>query len=423
MSSRPTGFPVDGTHASPNPLKFPWLRTVLASVLAIALFVGIAGARLYDGLYNQVKDAVIDTSVLANANDSEPIEQAIPADGFAGRPVNLLIVGIDSRFGDNGNIGAGNTEDFESILNDTNMLLNISADRQSATVVSIPRDLKTEIAQCQTPDGNIAGGYYAQFNWSFGEPAIGSDQDLAAGISCVQATTELLTGLNIDGFVVIDFIGFQGLINTLGGLNICLDEAVEDEEAGLRRWEVGCHTMPPDQALAYSRARKNIGNGSDIGRIGRQHQVVSAMVQQVLDANILTDFLKLHGFVQEGLKTVSVSGSLGDLRTDMGLLNSVRNVAPENFRFVTVPWEADIEDPNRVVQAEPYASELWTSLQNNAPLPPGIGYRTVKDEYFIVGPDGQPIPAVIDDSGVITRADEVIAGEDEAAYSNDGETW
>lgn len=375
------------THASPNPVARHWWATILAAVLAVALFAGTSVALLINGLNRQLSNAVVSTAHLPQSSQAPEI----PEDGFEGRPVNIFITGIDSRFGDNGAVGAGSTEEFESILTDTNMILHLSADRTSATVVSIPRDMMTTMATCTTADGMTVGGYWAQFNWAFAEAAQGDD--IGAGIACTTATAELMSGLTMDGFAIIDFVGFQDLIGTLGGLQICIDEAVEDEEARLAHLEPGCHTLPPDQALAYSRARKNLGTGSDIGRIGRQHQVVAAMAQQVMNANILTDVFKLHAFVQEALNTVSVSPSLGDLTTDMGLLNSVRNIPSDNFRFVTVPWGQDPEDPNRVIESEPLASELWAALQNDASLPPGIAYKDMSNQYFIVGPNGEPVPA------------------------------
>lgn len=391
-------------HSAFNPRSFPWISTLLATLLALGLFVGISGAILLIGLDNQVKGAVIDLEKFSQSTDPGP---AIPADGFAGRPVNLIVIGIDSRAGENANVGAGTPDVIESELNDTNMLIHLSADRTSATVVSIPRDLMTTLATCQTINGDFVGGDRGQFNTAFSLPKTWEETDTAAGIACVQATTELLSGMKMDGFAIIDFVGFQDLVKTLGGLEICVDTEVEDVEAQLEPFGPGCKKLSPDQALAYSRARKDpsLGDGSDIGRIGRQHEVVSAMVDEVMKTNILTDFLKLHAFVQEALNTMSVSQSLSDLTADMGLLSSLKGIPAENFRFVTLPWGTDPEDPNRVVALEPLAGDMWAALQNDTSLPPGTPFKTMGGDYFIVGDDGAPIPAEDNGGGLITPID------------------
>lgn len=363
---------------------FPWLRVVLGSVLAIVLFVAVAFPLIYGEFQNQVGEAVIDTSDLG----SEKV-WSVGSDPFAGKPVNILVVGIDSRYGDNAEVGAGDTDDFATILSDTNMVVHLSQDRKSATVVSIPRDLIVDIPSCKLGDGSYSYPMTAQFNWAFSTGAV--TDDIAGGIACAEATTEDLTGLNIDGFVLIDFSGFEKLVEALGGLNVCVDEDMQDEVTGLDI-KAGCQTLPPYVALKFVRARKGLNDGSDIYRMGRQQQAVGSMMKDLLQSNTLTDLPRLYSFAKEMLEIVGVSQSFSSMNADVALLNSLRGIEHDNIRFLTVPWIPAPTDPNRLVEAEPLASELWESLRQDAPLPEGIEYKNIDNQFFTMGPDGQPIP-------------------------------
>lgn len=371
--------------------RLPWVRATLAGVLAIALFVGVTAIHLYTGFESQVQAAVIDTSKFIPQSDTPPEEAVV--DSFAGRPVNILITGIDSRYGDNASVGAGSVEDQDAILTDTNMILHLSADRRQISVVSVPRDLLTDIPDCTLSDGSVVPGSYQMFNAAFQIGAAGDD--IAGGIACSQATAELLTGTKMDGFVLVDFTGFQGMIATLGGVNICVDEDIDDPYAGLKL-SAGCHRLNPTEALGYARARKTIGDGSDLQRIGRQQQMIGSIMQQVLEANLVTDIFKLRNFLSEMIASIAVSPSLGDLKTDVGLAHSIESVPRENIRFVTLPWEFSLEDPNRVEESEPLAAELWSALRDDQPLPEGIVYKDIDNHYFQIGPDGVPIPGTVD---------------------------
>lgn len=386
-------------HAYPNIRRFPWIQTVLVTILALGTFVGVSSALVLNNLDQQVKGAVIDTENLGAVQTEEPV----PVDSFEGRPVNILVAGIDSRYGDNEAVGAGTSEDEDTIRSDVTMVVHLSADRTRTTILSIPRDLIVEIPECVLSDGSVSPAQYGQFNWAFSTGA-GTD-DLAGGIACVQATAEELTGLTMDGFIIIDFAGFERLIDALGGVNLCIDEDMSDELAGLDL-KAGCHRLDGVTGLAFARARHDVGDGSDLQRIDRQQQLIGALVVQALDSNMFTDLPTLYQFVQEAMQIAGFSRSLDTWRANSALLNSVRHTPRENFQFVTMPWLYSPEDPNRVILEEPLASELDASLVNDQPLPPGVVFRDLSNQTFVVGPDGVPImidelgnPIVLDENG------------------------
>lgn len=360
-------------HAATNPYRFGAARGVLAALLSVMLFVGSTGWFVYRDLAGSISGNALDISGLGAQSGSEDTteEEEAPADSFAGRAINILIVGIDSRE-DQGSDAYGSTSDVEGIRGDTTMLMHVSADRSRVQIVSIPRDLITDIPACTRTDGSVSGATTGQFNSAI---TIGANYgyDVASGIACTKATTEKLTGLTVDAFAVVDFKGFQGMINALGGVWFNLDEPVSDSYAQLDL-PAGCQRLDGTQALAYARARYELGDGSDISRIGRQQQLVAAIFREALSKNFVTDLPALLSFVKQTLESVQPSTNLSGLNNDAGLLLSLADIDKENIQFVTMPVDAASWDPNRRVATEPMASDLWAALAADGALPVGITY-------------------------------------------------
>lgn len=359
-------------HAATNPFRFGALKTALAVVLSGALFFVATGAFLYGSLANQVRHSALDISGLGSASQSggekAPDFQAI--DKFQGRAINILVSGVDSRYNQDDS-GYGSSEELTTIQSDTTMIAHVSADRKSVTVVSIPRDLITDIPSCALSNGAHSYAYEGMFNSAFSTGAV--TDDLAGGIACTKAAVERLTGLTIDGFVIVDFTGFKGMIDALGGVWFDVPEDMHDEYAGLDV-QAGCQRFDSTTALAFARARKEVGDGSDISRIGRQQQLVSAILREVLSKNFITDLPALVRFLQATIASLTVSSNFADITADAGLLTSLLGVDKASIRFVTMPWFLAPWDQNRVLATEPEASELWEALKADGPLPAGTAY-------------------------------------------------
>ena len=374
-------------HAATSPYRFGVLRALLAVFLASSLFVVTTSVFVYNALANQVKKSVLDISHLS-ADSEQSAEKITPIDQFEGQPINLLVSGVDSRYNQDDS-GYGDAEELSTIQSDTTMIAHISADRQSVTVVSIPRDLITDIPSCTLSSGAQTYEYTGMFNSAFSTGAV--TNDLAGGIACTKATVEELTGVHIDAFVIVDFTGFKGMIDALGGVWFDVPEDMYDELAGLDV-HAGCQRFDSMTALAFARARKEIGDGSDISRIGRQQELVSAMLREVLSKNFVTDLPALLSFLQATIASLTVSPNLADINSDAGLLLSLLNLDKANIRFVTLPWANAPHDPNRVVAVEPDASLLWEVLKSDAPLPAGMTYTDGTGTQQVVPFPGESEP-------------------------------
>lgn len=371
-------------HSASPRSPWAWVPFVLSGVLGIAMFTGIVGSILYDSLATKMEAQTIDTTQFVVAQDDEEIDDT-PPDTFHGRSVDVLLMGIDARTGqDSSIINPGDVD--QTMRSDTTLIMHIAEDRESVTFVSLPRDMWVEIPECRTQDGQITPTQWGQFNWAFSTGAI--TDDLAAGVACTQTTVKSLTGYRPDSFAVIDFTGFSRMVEALGGVEVCLDEEIKDSQYTSLQLEAGCQVLDPITATQYARVRY-VGDGSDMSRIQRQQDLLGAMAMDALDSNLLTDLPSLYAFLTTSIEATKVSPSLASLRADAGLASSLRDIEPENIRFVTMPVLTADFNANRLLPEEPKAQQLWEALFNDEPLPVGTVFMDIEGEYYEVLEDGE----------------------------------
>ncbi|MGW7168087.1 LCP family protein [Streptomyces sp. NPDC054884] len=265
--------------------------------------------------------------------------------------VNVLVLGSDSRSGAaNQELGGGDSTGARS---DTAMVVHIDAGRTTATVVSIPRDTLVTRPSCPLPDGgSTATAYGAMFNTAY---AVG-------GPVCAVKTVESVTGVRMDHYVEVDFSGFAELVDALGGVTVTTDEDIDDDDSHLHL-AAGTHHLDGARALALARTRHGIGDGSDLGRIGLQQNLVKALLAQIASTDLLASPTRLYEVADAltgSLTTDTGLDSLAEL-TEFG--GSLKGLSAGNVRTVTLPVVQAPSDPNRVIAQEPAASALWESLK------------------------------------------------------------
>src|SRR5918997_5584296 len=157
----------------------------------------------------------------------------------------------------------------------------------------------------------------------------------------------------MQGFIVIDFAGFQTMINALGGVEMCIPQDIHSKKAGNLRLSAGMQTLDGPTALQYARARtgEGLGNGSDLNRIGRQQELMAALARTVLSKNLLTDSPALLEFLGAVTGSLTMSDNFASVQGLAGLAYSARNVRPDTISFMTVPYAEDPSNGNNV---------LWT---------------------------------------------------------------
>lgn len=369
-------------HSAVNYGRFGFLRGALAVLLAGVLFVVSSAGFVYASLSSQFADRVVNIDAYSVDGQSK----ATP-DSFEGRAVNILVVGTDSRSGASGEVGAGDADDVPGLRNDSTMVIHVSADRSRVQIVSIPRDTLVDIPACKHRDGTTSEPTSDDmFNNAMVYGSNGGDdqEDIAPGIACVKSTVEKLSGMSIDAFMVVDFAGFINMIDALGGVWFNIPEHIEDESAQLYI-DAGCWKLSGTHSLAYMRSRKGQGDGSDISRIGRQQQLISAMLRELQEKNYVTDPGALINFLQAAISAVNVSDNLGNASSDASLLiNVLQKVDRTNIQFVTMPVEEPSWDPNRRIPSEPMARNVWTALKNDQALPVGTTFTDGNGAQLVV---------------------------------------
>ena len=264
-------------------------------------------------------------------------------------PLNILLIGSDNRAGE-GVPGASLSSGARS---DTTLIAHVSADREHVTVVSVPRDSMVPAppgCKNSTPKEQwVVQQWNAMF--SIGGPA------------CLITTIEGNTGLRMDHFAVVDFRGFRDMVDALGGVPICAPEAIDDPKAKLKL-SAGRHVLDGTQALGYVRARKTLGDGSDLGRIARQQAFLSSVVQEATRTSLLVRPDKLFGFLDAATRSLTTDEQFG-LGTMKDLASSVKDIGITNIQFITVPVQPYPADPNRVEWAAG-ADALWQTLRDDA---------------------------------------------------------
>ncbi|MXQ58440.1 LCP family glycopolymer transferase [Streptomyces sp. XHT-2] len=268
--------------------------------------------------------------------------------------LNVLLIGSDSRAGaENGRYG----HDPGTERSDTVILLHLSAGRRSATAVSIPRDLMVDVPDCRRRDGSRSAPMFTQFNAAFE----------VGGPACTIRTVEKLTDVRVDHHVVVDFEGFKDMVDAVDGVEVCLNEPIDDKDAHLRL-PAGRVTLDGEQALGYVRARKTLGDGSDTGRIERQQRFLGALVSKVRSNEILLNPVKLYPVLDAATSSLTTDPELASLRGLYELVRGLRDIPTEGVQFLTVPRESYAGDVNRDQLAQPSAGKLFERLRKDEPV-------------------------------------------------------
>ncbi|MFH0516247.1 LCP family protein [Streptomyces sp. M41] len=312
----------------------------------VVLGVAGVGAWVYQDLDNNIKSADVDDKI-----GGDRPENLSPGSK------NILVVGSDSRDGANAEYG----KDMDTMQSDTLMVLHVPANRKWAAVVSFPRDSWVEIPACDRGDGSDSAPHRAKINEAF---AIGGTSgEVAGAAACSIKTVEANTGLRIDHFMSVDFQGFKGMVDALGGIEVCPEQAIRSKKAKLRM-DPGCQTVGGEKALGYVRVRYGVGDGSDIGRIGRQQEFMDALAEKAQDK--LTSPKALYGFLKSATGSLTTDPEMAGIKPLYGLASELKGIPSDRLAFLTVPnypRQADVPaDLANVVWQYPLASDLFASL-------------------------------------------------------------
>lgn len=257
---------------------------------------------------------------------------------------HFLVVGSDSRAElDDAARSEMALGDFEGQRSDTILYVALSEDRSTVSVVSLPRDLLV-----------VDHGRQRKLTETFA----GGAEEL---IRVIQENF----GLPVNHYANISLGGFVEVVRTLGEVEICLDEPLEDWRSGAD-FEAGCHDMDAEEALSYVRSRR--GPRADFERIDRQQAFLRATLEELTRAQVLTNVPQLFQLVEDvSTNVVTDEGlGLGQLR---GLAEEAREIVGGGVPMTTVPaYTRRVDGTDFVIAYRPGAEALFDDLRHGRPL-------------------------------------------------------
>jgi len=280
-----------------DPAPQPKRRRVLPKILiaaAVLLIAAIGAGLLYA--------ATIDRSLTKNLNRGVELPSEGPS--AAGTPqkaqetgaLNYVLLGSDSR--DPGNESNGRS--------DTIMLVHLNAKRTKAYIVSFPRDMYVNIPGYSKNKINAA--------FAFGGPPL------------AVRTLENLTGVGMDHVVLIDFEGFIRLTDDLHGVTVTNKTAFSSHGFHYAKGKI---TIAGEQALWFVRERHQLPGG-DLARAENQRNVIKAILDKGLSAEVISDPATSINFIANVAKHLTVDNGLSDSeirRTALSLRLTGKDIA------------------------------------------------------------------------------------------------
>jgi LCP family protein required for cell wall assembly len=255
-----------------------------------------------------------------------------PAPVTNGERINVLLLGIDRRGGKSW-----------AYRTDTIIIVTVDPNNKTVGMLSIPRDLQLEIPGYGEDRINTANGKGSNSNYPGGGPAL------------LERTIEKNFGIGIDYYIMVDFVGFERVIDTLGGVDVNVPRALRDTmypdpKPGdpyaykTIRFEPGWQHMDGKRALEYARSRMST---SDFDRAKRQQLILLAIREKALSLNLIPKLPSL----------IATMGSM--VKTDM--------TAEEMIEMARLAPQVDMENLKQVVLQKPlvygYRTETGAAVQ------------------------------------------------------------
>lgn len=285
--------------------------------------------------------------VIGGFNVSRALAEAKVARSTGGAK-NILLMGLDTRKDQNGDdlpsdvlkqLHAG-TSDNGGYNTNTLILMHIPADGKKVTAFSIPRDDYVTFAGVESrTKGKIKEAYGTR-------KAEVEDKLVAQGVTdrkelesraresaraATIATVGRLVGVPIDHFAEVSLVGFYDLAQTLGGVEVCLNNPVRDSYSGAA-FPAGRQKLSAAQSLAFVRQRHGLADG-DLDRTHRQQAFIAGAMVQLQDQGVFGDVRKLQSLIAVAQKDVVVSDgwNLQEFAQQAG------QIAGTNLTFTTLP--------------------------------------------------------------------------------------
>ena len=327
---------------------------------------------------------------------------------------NILLIGLDSRRDNEGNpipkeiskllhVGPASIGGYNT---NTLILIHIPANGKKAVAVSIPRDNYVNVPGYGMKKIKEAYSYakYAEDSKLYKE---GVKQPLRerlsrdAGRVATLATVSQFLDVPIDHFAEVNMIGFYDLANALGGIQVCLNKAVNDTQYSGAVFPAGLQTISGADALKFVRQRHGLPNG-DLDRTHRQQAFIAGVITKFRTQGIFSDIGKISGLLDVAKKDVVIDSGFDVI----GFLPQAKALTGGNIKFHTLPIEGYVMRNSQSVNLvdEVKIRKIVQDLFNPKPKPkdpkasPSPSPKPTKINYANLASgkavDGSKIPCV-----------------------------
>ena len=323
-------------------------KVLLATTIVLALATGLGVVYLYRHLNGNLTVLNIDDRLI-DRPEKEQVEG--PKE-----PLNVLVMGSDTRACD----GCALDNETGGNASDTTILMHLSADRKRAYGVSLPRDTLVDRPACKLEDGSRSQP---------ATDALWNEAFSVGGPTCTVEQFEEITDVFIDHIVVVNFAGFEDMVDAIDGVPVCIPEDIVDPAHGINI-PAGTREIKGREALNYVRARYTLGDGSDISRIKRQQAFIAAMAKKVISAGTLARVDRLVRFLNAATNSLTVDEDLENVVKIAEVGVGFQGIGLDNIQFLTAPiayYPSDSENAGRVFFTPP-AKKLWSQLAADEPL-------------------------------------------------------
>ncbi|MFG2141670.1 LCP family protein [Streptomyces sp. NPDC048650] len=288
--------------------------------------------------------------------------QGMPTDERpgGGSGLNFLVVGTDGR--DKLTRDEKRTYHLGGApchCTDTLMLVHLSAERDRASIISLPRDSYAEVPAHQDATGRRHRRHPVKLNAAYAE----------GGPNLTVRTVEHMTGVHIDHYLEVDFTSFMRSVDAVGGVEICSARPLKDSFTGLDL-PAGKTLLGGGQALQYVRSR-HIDASADLGRMHRQQRFLASLIHKITSSGVLMNPIRFKDVAETMLDSVRAdSGFEANDLVDLG--QAMRGFTPSSSEFVSVPLTKEnlrLPGGGEAVRWDPAASRrLFEAVRDDRPI-------------------------------------------------------
>lgn len=339
-----------------GPPRRRWPRRILIGLNIFIAFCLVGAAASYGYLkYRLGQIPKLDIPGLRNDGDDDPNE-----------PMNVLLVGSDSRK----NISKAEAKAFGTEKqvggerSDAMIVLHVDPDAEKASLLSIPRDLFVPVAGTNRSD---------KINSAF-----------EGGPERLVGTIKGALGIEIDHYVEVDFNGFRGVVNSIGGVKVYFPAPARDKETGLNIRTAGCVELDGDNSLKYVRSRNytyfesgkwRTDPTADLGRIDRQQDFIRRVMHKAI--RVGRNPATLNALIGNAVKNVTFDDAFST-KDMLRLAKRFRSLEPDKVDMLDVPTYQTRERGQSVLKLkQPDATEALARFRGE--LPPSAAPGSAAD--------------------------------------------